>query len=244
MNILITGATSGIGEQLVRDYAAEGHQLWACGRNAEKLAALAPEVIQAANIKTLCFDVSDYQACREQLATVPPMDIVILSAGVCEYIDDAQHFSAELVERVLGVNFFGMIYCAQVLLPGLKAGSKLVFIDSMSRLLPFSRAQAYGASKAAIHYFATSLAVDLKASGIDVVTVSPGFVKTPMTDANDFEMPMRISVEQASASLRQQLAAGRRHIYFPRLFGWILRLLHMLPSALQGYIARKLKGHQ
>lgn len=240
MNILITGATSGIGEQLVRDYAAAGHQLWACGRNPQKLAALAV----ADNVQALCFDVSDYQACREQLETLQALDMVILSAGVCEYIDDAQHFSAEQVERVLAVNFFGMIYCAQVLLPGLKTGSKLVFIDSMSRLLPFSRAQAYGASKAAIHYFANSLAVDLKTSGIEVVTVSPGFVKTPMTDANDFAMPMRISVAEASASLRRQLAAGRRHIYFPRVFGWILRLLHMLPSAVQRHLSRKLKGNQ
>lgn len=239
MNILITGATSGIGEQLVRDYAAAGHQLWACGRNASKLATLAAD-----NIKTLCFDVSDYSSCQQHFTQVPALDLVILSAGTCEYIDDAQHFSAELVERVMAVNFFGMMYCAQVLLPQLNAGSKLVFIDSMSRLLPFSRAQAYGASKAAIHYFATSLAVDLHASGIEVVTVSPGFVKTPMTDANDFAMPMRISVTQASASLRQQLAAGQRHIYFPRLFGWILRLLHLLPAVMQSAIARKLNGHQ
>lgn len=238
MNILITGATSGIGQQLVEDYAAAGHQVYACGRSADKLAELSAT---SKNIQTLQFDVTDRAACRATLGAIDSLDIVILSAGVCEYIDDAKHFDADLVERVFAANFFGMVNCAEALTPNLKSGARLVFVDSMSRLLPFTRAQAYGASKAATYYFAQSLGVDLKPHGINVVTVSPGFVKTPMTDANDFAMPMRITVEQASASFRQQLAKGRTRIYFPRRFGFILRFLHKLPTALQLRIAQRMK---
>lgn len=237
MNIVITGATSGIGEQLAKDYAGLGHKLYVCGRNRDKLAQLSA----LGDVTTLAFDVTDRAACRQHLQPLSDVDLVIMSAGVCEYIDDAQHFDAELVERVFAANFFGMVNCAEALLPNLKSGSRLVFIDSMSRLLPFTRAQAYGASKAATYYFAKSMGVDLKPKGIGIVTVSPGFVKTPMTDANDFEMPMRISVAEASASLRKQLEKGRSTIYFPRVFGWILRALYKLPTALQLRVAQRLK---
>ena len=240
MKILITGATSGIGQQVAMDYASAGHQVIACGRNQDKLDAMA----KLNNMQTLAFDVSDPQACAQQLKPLQGLDVVILSAGVCEYVDDAKHFESALVERVFQANFFGMLYCAEALLPQLEAGAKLVFIDSMSRLLPFTRAEAYGASKAATFYFAKSLAVDLADQGIQVVTVSPGFVKTPMTDANDFKMPMRIGVEAASQALRQQLDAGKSTIYFPRRFGWMLRFMNKLPTALQLKIVSRMKDSQ
>lgn len=242
MNILITGATSGIGAQLVADYVADGHQVIACGRSEEKLAKLQGDHGEA--VRTLQFDVSEREQCQKALKNIGELDLVILNAGVCEYIDDAQHFDATLVERVFAANFYGMIYCAETLLPQLKAGNKLAFVDSMARLLPFTRAQAYGASKAAMFYFAKSLRVDLAPKGIDVVSVSPGFVKTPMTDANDFEMPMRVTVEEAANAIRKGLEKNRATIYFPSLFGWIMRALHKLPMALQQRISSKMKDKQ
>ncbi|MBA3988483.1 MAG: short-chain dehydrogenase [Idiomarina sp.] len=241
MNIVITGATSGIGEQVARDYILAGHRVYVCGRNQEKLAALTALELKPQQVTALAFDVSDVKACEQYLSPLQDIDLVILSAGVCEYIDDAQHYDPELVQRVFAANFFGMVNCAAALLPQMRANTTIAFIDSMSRLLPFTRAQAYGASKAATYYFAQSLGVDLHPKGIRVVTVSPGFVKTPMTDANDFAMPMRITVEQASASLRKQLEKGKQTIYFPRVFGWILRVMHKLPTAVQLAIARRMK---
>ena len=119
----------------------------------------------------------------------------------------------------------------EALLPNLNRGSKLVIVGSLARLLPFTKAQAYGGSKAAIHYITRSLEVDLKETyGIDVLAVSPGFVKTPMTDANDFEMPMRVSVEFASQAIRKGIAKGRRDIGFPKLFSGMLRVMSLLPQ--------------
>lgn len=240
MNILITGASSGIGAQLARDYLAENHRVYACGRNRERLQQLSQRADD--QLEVLEFDVSDRQAVQRALQDIGPVDIVVLNAGTCEYIDDAQHFSAELVDRVFAANFQGFVYCAEALLPQLKAGSQLVVVDSMARLLPFSRAQAYGASKAAVHYFANSLKTDLAPAGITVQTVSPGFVKTPLTDKNDFAMPMRVSVATASAAIRRGIKKRHGQIWFPRVFGWMLRGLNRLPIGCQVWLSRRMKG--
>lgn len=244
MNILITGATSGIGKQLVLDYLTEGHRVIACGRTEEKLNKLAAEAKADERFSSCIFDVTDREqtisalkACQEE----NDLDCVILSAGVCEYIDDAKNFEPELVDRVFAANFFGVVNSIAGVLPRMKPGSKLVVVDSMARMFQFTRAEAYGASKAAIHYFAGSLRTDLVKEGIQVITVSPGFVKTPMTDANDFEMPMRVTVEQASAAIRKGIAKSKPHIAFPRIFGFILAFLQRLPYRVQIALSKRMK---
>src|SRR5690554_2467876 len=192
MKILITGATSGIGKQVALDYAAEGHTVIACGRNTDVLAELEQAFPQ--HIAGQRLDVSDADQTLQALRAYTDIDVVLLSAGVCEYVD-IEHFEAALFERVFEVNVFGMMRCVEALLPNLRAGAQLALVGSTARLLPFTRAEAYGGSKAAIQYIARSLPVDLHPKGILVQTVSPGFVETPMTDANDFEMPMRVSVQ-------------------------------------------------
>ena len=130
---------------------------------------------------------------------------------------------------------------SRALLPALKSGDRLVFVDSLARLLPFTRSQAYGASKAALHYFAKSLDTDLHGRGIAVQTVSPGFVKTPLTDRNDFAMPMRISAEAAAEEILSAISSGARSTRFPRLFAAILSALAALPEPLKMKVCRSLK---
>lgn len=247
MNILITGATSGIGEQLCRDYRQAGNHVIACGRNTEKLAALEASTTGPGKFTSLAFDVTERDAVAHVLggyAKAHPIDVAILNAGVCEYIDDPQHFDAALVERVFAANFFGVVYCAERLLPHLQPGNRLVVVDSMARQFPFVRAEAYGASKAAVHYFARSLQADLAGTGIEVVTISPGFVETPMTDRNDFDMPMRISVTDASKAIIKGLAKRKQHIAFPGVFGWILASMQRLPMGIQMALAKRMKQSQ
>lgn len=237
MNILITGATSGIGKQVALDYAAAGHHVVACGRNQESLDSLVAQY--PANIAGQRLDVTDVETTQQVLKTYLDLDIVILSAGVCEYVD-METFSTAMFERVYEVNIFGTLRCVEALLPNLRRGSKLVFVGSTARLLPFTRAEAYGSSKAALQYIARSLQVDLADRGVRVLTVSPGFVETPMTDANDFEMPMRVSVEFASKSIRQGIAANRTDITFPRVFGWFLKVLSRLPQSWQVAVSKRI----
>ena len=236
MKILITGATSGIGEQLARDYAAAGHQVIACGRNKTALQRLREAYPH--NISAQLLDITDAETTLTALRDYRQLDVVILSAGVCEYVD-VDSFNTALFERVYEVNIFGMLRCIEALLPNLLAGSQLVLVGSTARLLPFTRAEAYGSSKAALQYIARSLQVDLSCRGIILQTVSPGFVETPMTAVNDFAMPMAVTVEFASQAIRKGIAKKRTDITFPRLFGALLKVLSRLPQAWQVAISKR-----
>ena len=193
--ILITGATSGIGKALALHSADKGYRVIACGRNKEAL----DELSRHNNIDSCQFDVTDLEDARRALATLT-FDIAVLNAGTCEYVD-IDSFEPDMFRRVFEPNFFGVVNCVDALLPKLQQGDKLVIVDSMARLLPFTKSQAYGASKAALHYFTKSLEVDLHHKGVKVQAVSPGFVETPLTDKNDFEMPMKISAEEAAEAM-------------------------------------------
>ena len=113
-------------------------------------------------------------------------------------------------------------------------------MGSIASEVALPRAEAYGASKAAVSYLARALQVDLKPRGIDVSIIFPGFVQTPLTEKNTFEMPMLISTEQASQAIRSGLAKGKSHIYFPKRFTLILRLIGALPYRWQNALTSKL----
>lgn len=225
--ILITGATSGLGEALALLAAKEGHSVIACGRNQKKLNSLA----EVNNIETCQFDVTDMLSTSDALADIT-CDIAVLNAGTCEYVDINQ-VEPEMFKRVFDANVFGVVNVMTALLPQMSSGSKLVFVDSLARLLPFTRSQAYGASKAALNYIAKTMEVDLASRGIKVQSISPGFVKTPLTDKNDFPMPMLITSEQAARYMLKGILSKSASVYFPRRFSAIIRFLNFLPEFLQ-----------
>ncbi len=233
--VLITGASSGIGKQLAQDYAAEGWEVIACGRDAEKLIAVAAA---SPLIIPLRFDITDLSETRQALQDVQA-DLVILCAGTCEYFDDGV-VEAEKVVRVMNTNFIGPVNCLDALLPRLAPGSRVALVGSVAWLLPFSRSEAYGASKAALAFFARSLAVDLAKRQIHISLIQPGFVETPLTARNDFPMPMMVTAEQASKHIRKKLAHGASEIAFPPLFARLLKTTALLPVGLQKWLCRKM----
>jgi len=216
-SMLITGASSGIGRATALAAAAAGWKVIACGRDAARLAELA--AAQPA-IETRAFDLTNLDACCAALGTV--------------VVDVA------LFHRVFEANFFSAVNTVAALLPGLRQGAKLLLVDSLARLLPFTRSEAYGASKAALFYFAKCLEVDLHERGIVVQTVSPGFVRTPLTDRNRFSMPLLIEPEQAAAAILGRLQSGERTGYFPLVFASLIRLLSTLPHRWQTAVCRAL----
>ncbi len=234
MNILITGATSGIGEQLAIKYAQQGNTVIACGRNLEKLA----ELEKHTNIKACQFDATDLKDIKQATLGFSAFDKVILNAGNCEYVDDARNFDSALFERVISVNLLAMGYCLEALLPKISAGGQLVLVSSSVTYLPLPRSEAYGASKAGVSYLAKSLAIDL--NDVDVTLVHPGFVKTPLTDKNDFPMPMAVTATEAADYMMKGINKRRKEVHFPYRFTLILKALRILPLPLWLRLAKGL----
>ncbi|WP_394205667.1 SDR family NAD(P)-dependent oxidoreductase [Shewanella waksmanii] len=236
--ILITGASSGIGEALTRSYQARGEQVIACGRSQAKL----EQLTHLNGVSSLQFDITDREQVMATASQVGQLDTIILNAGDCEYIDDAINFDSQLFERVINVNLVSVAYCLEAWLPHLAPHGRLVFVSSSAQLLPFPRAQAYGASKAGLTYLANVMQIELARHDIAVSVVHPGFVATPLTDKNTFDMPFKITAEQAANYIIAGVDKGKSDINFPGLFIFILKFLRALPSACWRAIALRMQS--
>ncbi|MDN3651928.1 SDR family NAD(P)-dependent oxidoreductase [Thalassotalea ponticola] len=233
MNVMITGATSGIGLSLAHKYAKHGYQVVACGRNEDKLNELATHNA----ITSLAFDLTDQQATERALERASTPDLVIINAGDCEYIDDVKAFDASLFKRVMNINILSVATLLELLIPRLESGSRIVFVSSSVTKLALPRAEAYGASKAAMDYLANSLRIDLHRHNIDVTLVHPGFIKTPLTDKNDFDMPFLLSSDEAAERIFKGVNQGKAYLEFPKRLTWLLSLLSFIPTKLWTKIA-------
>lgn len=241
--IWLTGASSGIGAALAEMLLHQGHHLAVSARNAGALQGLAERFPQ--QVLLAPGDLGDAELVmaigeriREHWGV---LDRVILNAGTCEYLD-SRHFEAAMIERVMRANLFSASYCIEAALPLLRRSAQphLVGVGSSVTYLPLPRAEAYGASKAAMRYLLETLRIDLAAEGIAVTLVSPGFVDTPLTQKNDFPMPMRWPVEKAARYIAERLDQQPYEIAFPAPFIATLKLLGHLPKGLQLALGKRL----
>ena len=233
--ILITGATSGIGLALFEHYVARGDKVIACGRDSSKLSLLSNKAY-----KTCLFDLNNPAAIENQLKGVGGIDIVLLNAGDCRYIDDAKNFDGKLFADIITTNLTSLGWLLQFTLPQLINGGQLVLVSSSATILPFPRSEAYGASKAGMDYLANSLRLDLAEHSIDVTLVHPGFVKTPLTDKNDFNMPFLMTSNEAASRIITGVDKRKRYLHFPKRLTLLLKFISYLPSSLwQKIITRK-----
>ncbi len=156
--VFITGATSGIGKQLALDYAKQGWQVIACGRNQSVLDSLHT---QYANIFPLAFDVTDHPGTKAALAQLPCQpELWILNAGDCEYIDDGK-MDVTLMARVFNINVLGVAAVIEGIQPHLSRGHRVAIVGSIASELALPRAEAYGASKAGRRLFSTNASTRL-----------------------------------------------------------------------------------
>ncbi|WP_415754749.1 SDR family NAD(P)-dependent oxidoreductase [Pseudomonas leptonychotis] len=241
--IWLTGASSGIGAALAEQLLQQGHRLALSARTLEPLQALAKRYPQ--QVLVVAGDLSDADEVRtigEHITQVwGALDCAILNAGTCEYVE-VSTFEAAMIERVMRANLFTASYCIEAALPLLRLGNRphLVGVGSSVTFMPLPRAEAYGASKAAMRYLMETLRIDLRAENIAVTLVSPGFVDTPLTQKNDFAMPMRWPVDKAARYIAERLAGQPFEIAFPGPFIAILKLLGCLPKRLQVAIGARM----
>lgn len=239
---LITGASSGIGRELALYYAAKGWTVYAVARSKDKL----DELSRQAGINAVSLDLTDdgaVKAAAEQLQTDGVvLDLLLLNAGTCEYVDVAD-LDLAAFDRTFAINFHAVVSSTKYFLPLLQASltPKLAIVSSMAHFFPFTKAQAYGASKAATSYFADSLRLDLAGSGISVHLIEPGFVDTPLTQKNDFVMPFLLPVQEAAKRVYNGLQQGKTRLRFPLRLSLLLKTLSMLPYGLRNSVAQRMK---
>ena len=237
----VTGASSGLGRSLALQLADNGTLVIASARGGAALDTLAEA---SPNIRPLPCDITDedgLQTVASRLGEISPrLDKVILNAGTCEYLDFPEP-DWGAVRRVMEVNFFGTVNCVRLALPLLRAGRQplLAIVGSQVTAAPFPRAEAYGASKAALQYFSDSLRMDLAAENIRVKVIDPGFVDTPLTQKNDFDMPFLMSADEAARRIVDNLQSNSRRFRFPRRLSLLLSLSSWMPGLWQKVVAPK-----
>ncbi len=238
-NYWVTGASSGIGKALTVELAKQGHKLIVSSRNRDELDKLSNEF--PGLIKAAPCDVADSEEMQglftKNMPELKSLDGIFLCAGVCEYID-LPDFNVAAFQKVYSINYMGTVNCCAAAYPLLNNSTVhdqnkkpfIVGLCSMSSYLGFPRAEAYGASKAAMAYFLDSLRADI-GHHIDVIPVYMGFVETPMTEQNDFPMPFLISPEQAAKGILKKLIKRPLRINFP----WRLHIMLSLFCKIQRF---------
>ena len=244
--IWLTGASSGIGEALVRELSQSGAKLAITARNREKLDALARAgVAEGFEVRAYSGDVLDVESMRRIAASIQSdlgeIDLLIANAGSHVFTRPLQFDSAEY-QSLMDLNFSGVLHCIEAVLPSMlkRRRGRICGVASLAGFRALPRAAAYGASKAALMHFLESIRFHLEREGVGVTVVNPGFVRTPLTDKNDFPMPFLMEAEDAARRIVRGLERNRREISFPLPFVLILRAARVLPNWIYSWIVTRL----
>ncbi len=236
-SILITGASSGIGAALAEEFAAQGVHLVLGGRSIERLAAVSQACrTRGAEVETTALDVVDRAAVAEWIAAADhrhPLDLVVANAGVSGGTLKGTE-TEDQARRIFAVNIDGVLNTVFPILPAMQArrSGQIGIMSSLAGYRGFPGAPAYGASKAAVKVWGEALRGDLRPHGIGVSVIMPGFIKTAMTDANDFPMPFLMPVARAARIVRRGLEADRARIAFPWQTAFLAWFVGMLTPAI------------
>ena len=243
MRVVISGASSGLGLALARHYLQQGAVVGVVARRANLLQSLSQQFPQ----QVYCYplDVRDavatQAAAQDFIARAGVPDIVIANAGVSagtltEYAEDSEVF-----QRVMDINVLGMVKTFQPFLAAMREAGcgKLVGIASVAGFRGLPGAGAYSASKAAAISYLESLRVELYGSGVRVVTICPGYIKTPMTAVNPYPMPFMLPAEVAARRIARVIASGKSLAVVPWQMGVVGRVLKLLPDWLYDFLFSK-----
>ncbi len=235
--IWIIGASSGIGAALAAALAARGAQLTLSARRRTELEKISHDFKSPPVIAPV--DVSDVESLRAIAQAHGPFDRVIFLAALYHpgLIEDSQ---IEVARQMVDINIGGALNMIDAVYPAMRQAGKgqIVLCGSVAGYCGLPNGQPYSLTKAAIMNLAQSLKVEAGRYGIDVKLISPGFVRTPLTDQNDFDMPMLIEPEEAARLIAEGLTGRAFEIHFPQKFTRMVKLLSILPYSVYFALAR------
>ena len=235
-NVVIFGASQGIGRALAEEYSANGYNLVLLSRNINAIKDISGNINSACG---KCFynqcDVSDYNSVKAGTefanTSLGSIDIAILNAGIGRPEWMSSFRSAEF-KRVVTINTFGMAHCLEFLIPIMKKQGygKIAGVTSLGDVRGYAGSSSYSSSKAAASILLESARVELKQLNINVITIRPGFVRTAMTDKNEFKMPFLMSAEKAAKIIIRGIAKNKSIVQFPLFTVMATRIVKNLPN--------------
>jgi NAD(P)-dependent dehydrogenase (short-subunit alcohol dehydrogenase family) len=239
LRVFVTGASSGIGAALAREYAARGAVLGLLGRRPDALRELAATLSAPNDHHIYAVDVTDHAAlagaAADFIAREGGADIVIASAGVSAGTLTERPGDVSQFAEIFAINVTATVATFAPFIATMKQGTgtrRLVALGSVAGIRGMKGAGAYCASKSAVHTYAESLRLELQPHGIRVVTIAPGYIDTPMTRLNRFPMPFLMPADRFAAAAARAIDAGRSYRVIPWPMGIVAKLLRLLPNVL------------
>jgi len=235
--VFITGASSGIGAALAREYAARGATLGLLARRHDHLVALAASLPNPERHHIYAVDVLErgaLAAAAHDFLAAGDADIVIASAGISHGTLTDRPADLAMFDAVFATNVNATVATFAPFIAAMKLQAtpcRLVGIGSVAGIRGMRGAGAYCASKAAVHSYCEALRLELRGSNIRVVTIAPGYIDTPMTSKNRFPMPFLMPAERFAAQAATVIARGDSYRVLPWQMGVVARLLRLLPNA-------------
>ncbi|MDY0116240.1 MAG: SDR family NAD(P)-dependent oxidoreductase [Sulfurimonadaceae bacterium] len=242
MKIFITGASSGLGAQFAKEYATNDNELILLARREQKLlqlqSMLAPH---AKSVEIIVADVCEFKKLQEKIQHLEKIDLVILNAGIS--LGHTQNMaSIEEFKNLYDVNVLANHAILEILIPKMQQEKKgtIVFISSLASLFSMPTSKVYSSSKRALNAYAEGIRYKYAKDGIKVLTLLPGFIKSELTDKNDFDMPFFLSTKKGVKIMKRAIEKGKVFYPFPLRFYLIIMLLKITPRFLRQMIINSL----
>lgn len=225
----IIGASQGLGAEIARQLVAAGADVVISARSSDKIEALAADLGPAARAITV--DASDSESLRDAIASIGSLDGMVYAAALY-WPMEAKAWDQDHFEAMIDVNLTGAARSVHVVLPVFKKqqNGHIVLIGSLAAYRGLPGAIGYSTSKSGLMSLAETMRLDLRGTGIHVQLANPGFIKTRLTDKNEFNMPSIMTPEYAAGEVVTLMKSRRFKRNFPRVFGFIMRSLIALPD--------------
>ena len=239
-NILVTGASSGLGAEFATQYARTKSRLFLTGRDKDRLNEVAKKCrSMGAEVHESVVDVSDRAEMTlliNYISTHYDLDLIIANAGIGLNWDRHQDIINDF--DVFDINCGGVINTIIPALPKMmqKKSGQIVIISSLAGLIPMPSAPSYSASKAAVRFYGEALRHKVAPYNIKISIICPGFIKSRLTDANNFKMPFLMDTEPAVQHMIEKIEQGKKRITFPWQMALPLQILGALPTGISSFI--------